>query len=130
MRKVLGFLARPFLTIPPVRRWYLRRLLTYLEDTPTSKLPDEMRAGQAQLKRPEVARRVGLARLDVLGRDDDRDQVGEAGGGQHERDLGAGCARDDGDGYPLRRVPDRCPEILGHGRAVRDRSPVAGRSLL
>jgi len=51
MRKVLGFLARPFLKIPPVRRWYLRRLLTYLEDTPTSKLPDEMRAVQALLKR-------------------------------------------------------------------------------
>jgi hypothetical protein len=51
MRKVLAFLARPFLKIPPIRRWYLNRLLTYLEETPSSKLPEEMRAVQALLKR-------------------------------------------------------------------------------
>jgi len=28
MRKFLAFLAKPFLKIPPVRRWYLNRLLT------------------------------------------------------------------------------------------------------
>jgi hypothetical protein len=51
MRKFLALLARPFLKIPPLRRWYLKRLLTYLEETPASKLPAEMRTVQAMLKR-------------------------------------------------------------------------------
>jgi hypothetical protein len=63
MRRFLGLLARPFLKIPPIRRWYLGRLLTYLEETPTSKLPDEMRAVQALLKR--LPRQQRLAALET-----------------------------------------------------------------
>jgi hypothetical protein len=63
MRKVLAFLARPFLKIPRLRRWYLRRLLTYLEDTPPSKLTPEMRTVQAMLKR--LPRHKRLAALET-----------------------------------------------------------------
>jgi hypothetical protein len=51
VRKFLAFLAKPFLKIPPLRRWYLRRVLKYLEETPPSKLGPEMRAAQALLRR-------------------------------------------------------------------------------
>jgi len=63
MRKFFGFLARPFLKIPPLRRWYLRRLLGYLEETPPSKLPDEMRQVQALLRR--LPRHQRLAALET-----------------------------------------------------------------
>jgi hypothetical protein len=58
MRKLLGLLARPFLKIPLLRRWYLRRLLRYLEDTPASKLPAEMRQVRALLERLPKAQRL------------------------------------------------------------------------
>ena len=51
MRKFLAVLAKPFLKIPRIRRWYLRRVLKYLDETPPSKLSPEMRTVQAFLKR-------------------------------------------------------------------------------
>jgi hypothetical protein len=63
MRAILGFLARPFLKIPPLRCWYLRRLLTYLEETPSAKLPAEMRTVQAMLER--LPRHQRLAALET-----------------------------------------------------------------
>jgi hypothetical protein len=51
VRKLLAFLVKPFLKIPRIRRWYLRRVLTYLEETPPSKLTPEMRTVQAFLQR-------------------------------------------------------------------------------
>ena len=63
MPKFLGVLARPFLKIPPVRRWYLRRVLKYLEETPPSKFAPEMRAAQALLQR--MPRHQRLAALET-----------------------------------------------------------------
>ena len=61
MRKLLGLLARPFLRIAPLRRWYLRRVLRYLEEAPASKLSAEMRQVQALLKRlPKEQRLAAL----------------------------------------------------------------------
>jgi hypothetical protein len=51
VRRALGFLFRPFLKIPPIRRAYLRRLLTYLEETPASQLPPELRQAKTLLDR-------------------------------------------------------------------------------
>ena len=58
MRKLLGLFAKPFLKIPPIRRWYLRRLLRFLEDTPPSKLPQELRQAKALLDRLPKAQRL------------------------------------------------------------------------
>jgi hypothetical protein len=61
VRRVFGFLLRPFLKIPLVRRAYLKRLLTYLEETPTSKLPAELRAAKSMLERlPKQQRLAAL----------------------------------------------------------------------
>jgi hypothetical protein len=51
MRKLLALLVRPFLKIPALRRRYLTRLLTHIEETPSSKLSPELRQVQAALKR-------------------------------------------------------------------------------
>ena len=58
MRRAFGLLARPFLKIPPLRRWYLKRLLRFLEQTPASKLPAELRQAQALLKRLPQGQRL------------------------------------------------------------------------
>jgi hypothetical protein len=58
VRRFLGFLFRPFLKIPPIRRAYFRRLLTFLEETPPSKLPEELRQAQTLLKRLPKAQRL------------------------------------------------------------------------
>jgi hypothetical protein len=62
VRKFLGFLLRPFLKIPPIRRAYLRRVLTYIEETPASKLPAELRQAKTLLER--LPRHQRLAALE------------------------------------------------------------------
>jgi hypothetical protein len=62
VRRFLGFLAKPFLKIGPIRRAYLKRLLKYMEETPASKLPAELRQAKTLLER--LPRHQRLAALE------------------------------------------------------------------
>jgi len=63
VKKVLGYIMKPFLKIPAIRRRYLKRVLEHLEETPASKLSPELRQVQAALKRlPKHERYKALER--------------------------------------------------------------------
>ena len=71
-----------------------------------------------------------LAVLHVLGGDDRRQHVGQAGGLEHGLDLGPGRARHDGDGHAGRGIANRRSDGLRDGRPVRDGGAVARDALL
>ena len=66
-----------------------------------------------ELEREQVAGGVGLAALDVLDRDHDRDRVGESGRLQRGDDLVAVRAGDDGDRDALGGVAGRLARASG-----------------
>ena len=67
MRKLLAGVARPFLAIPPIRRWYLRRVLHHIEETPASKLSAELRQVKTLLERLPKAQRLGALEAGLRG---------------------------------------------------------------
>jgi len=85
--------------------------------------------GAQQVERQQVALRIGLAILDVVGRDDRRDQASDPGRVKHRLDLRARCSRDHGHARTVGGYSHGRSGVLRNRRAVGHALPVA-RDLL